>query len=277
MRLLKWLGLWTNKDSSRQQIMFSNIAIIFHIFFVDLQIILAIIIYITKVTDFEDFSDAIALLPTLIGLCSRTVNFVYKRSKIENLLTSIQELVEGESWMNKTKGHKLEKRIQQIHKIYKIVLAMFIFSHLLSFLSPVVNHTLPIKMWLPYSIDNELKFWLTLVYQQTLRTIFIPVIIVMDVFPSLLKIFAAGLIEELSDQLEGLANTKPSEGSNQIQSEQNVVKELITCIKNHLRIKKIIAEIEEVFVRIFMVQGLMSIVILCMTTLTLTFVSFKHL
>lgn len=93
--------------------------------------------------------------------------------------------------------------------------------------------------------------------------------IVIDIFPVLLSSFVTGMIEELSDHLEGISFAKKSVES----SDGNQTKQLCNCINIQVKIRAVQAEISSIFGILIFLQCFMSCLILSMTTFSLTVVS----
>lgn len=88
--------------------------------------------------------------------------------------------------------------------------------------------------------------------------------------------FSIGLIEELSQRLEGIsaysADNKFVESEN---NEKINFMELTKCIQIHLKIRDLVFEISETFGTVLWAQGLMITVTLCMTSFSMTLVRLK--
>jgi hypothetical protein len=216
--------------------------------------------------------------------------------KIQSLMTSLKGLIEDKDLIGTKNSKKLKKRVRQIDRIFKINLAVIITTCFLNYVLTFVVHRLPLKMWAPWTHDddNGIIFWLTASYQLVDLSIAAPAMLIMDTLPIFFMTYATGLIEELTCCLENVSiepqkkiekkrsgnEPGPSHGKTIIKvqpivpREDEPLKALQKLIPIHVKIKTFVLDIQDLFGTIFFLQEFMSISILCTTAFALTLVSF---
>lgn len=274
LRYLKFLGINYGDVSTKFQVV---VLVFKHMFFVDFSLI-STLMYFTTFKDLEDFSEAFGMLPTFVGEFLKTINFIFKKRQIELLMKSLQDLIEHDEWIETSKGRKLQRRIAQIDKIFKLFLIGVFLSLTFSSFVPFTSHKVPYKMWLPWDYNqNEIAFWVMAFYQVVIGFIVAPAVIILDTIPAFVMSFVTGLIEELNDRLEQITLNsikKQIDGkSSRCLIDKFSLDELEKCIVIQQKIKSLVKEIGDVFGAILWVQGFMSTLILCTTSFSLTVVS----
>lgn len=260
IKYLKVAGIWIDKDSPRATIIVSSLM---HLFLVDIYMICSVI-YLFTIDNIEDFSEAMSIQATLTGVCIKTLYFVFKKQQIEQLLNSLVALIEHESWIDlNNNGVKLQARVAQIDRIFKIFMSVAVVGVLSGSIVPFVTHIMPYKMWFPYDFNNnELAFWLSVLYQIIPGCIYAPATIIIDTFPAILICFLTGMLEVLCHRLDSIKH-----------GDKGNLKELTKCIEIQLKLEAFQIEIGNIFGRIIWAQGFMSTLILCTTSFSLTVVS----
>lgn len=271
IRFLQNAGIWINDDKTKNQNrvkLFLNLAL-------KVNLILMEIMYLVHAKNLEDFSEAVAIFPTMIGSFFKTVNFVYNKQKIEKCLQDLKELIESDHWMDNQKGVKLLRRINFIKNILKVIIVSAGVSYFLSLSVPIFNHEIPYKLWFPYDYRrNEIIFWATVAFEFFQGCIIAPVSIIVDIFPLFLISFLIGITEELSERLK-LIEGKPKSQRKKLRNHEKKdehLQELVKCIKIHLKVKNLAADVSDIFGKVIWMEGLLSVVLLCTASFTLTVV-----
>lgn len=274
IKYLKLSGVWFENDFSWVR---TVITFIPHIFLVEIYLICSIS-FLFIVDNLEDFSEAIGILATLFGVWLKTDYFILNKKRFESLLVSLQELIDYESWIEEGTGENLRQKIAQIDRVFKIFMTMAVAGVTFGSFVPFTTHTMPYKMWFPYDYNsNEFVFWLSVFYQLIPGFIYAPTTIIIDTLPSFCISFTTGMINELSERLTNLNDDLKEEtktiGNDSRAKESERLKELYKCIEIQLKIRAFQEDIADIFGKIIWAQGLMSTVILCTTSFSLTIVS----
>lgn len=286
-KYLTFTGVWIDKSASRNCIF---LALFVHLFFIEISMVFTII-HIFSVTNIIEFSAAMEMIPFFVGLFIKTINIVYNKKRIETLLKSLKTIIEENSWIEKQKGVKLRQRIRVIDKIFKYSICFISLSTVLKAINCIISKKLLIDLWLPYDYkSSSVLFWLTFVHEFIGGVIFVPVLIICDIFPNFFICFATGIIEELTERLckikakpmvviftPSISHQYKSNNRNQQLKEEQVqhLKELTECIELHQKVKTLVLDIESIFGTILGTQGLFSVFILCTTLFSLTLVRLK--
>lgn len=143
------------------------------------------------------------------------------------------------------------------------------------------THKLSLKVFRESLLDTEEKFYIAAIY------IFLNMIFAssltysLDSLPVIFMSYAVAMLRDLSKRLEKIGKEIKRPGKVVITQERLLMKELIACVKVHLKIKKFIRNIEKLFSTIIMVQGLLITIIICTSIYVLplviysTFLSFE--
>lgn len=288
IKYLSLTGIWIDKNTSRPRILLS---ILSHSFFIDISMLFVIINMFTVKRSIVEYSAAMEMIPFFVGLFTKTLNIMYKKQKIEKLMESLKDLMGQDSWIEKSKGVKLQKRVEVVNKIFKYSLSFLVIT---SFINPIVciaRHELPVKMWLPYDYSsNEFLYWFSFSHEFIGGLIFMPVLIICDILPNFFICFAIGIAEELNERLKNVLKdeVKTPEGSSSepttskvcnqaelVKKQQNEhLKEFQRVIELQLKLKTFVAEVEQIFGTILGTEALMSVSVLCTTCFALSFVTF---
>lgn len=261
IKYLKFCGVWVDNDSSRVRQIFH---LIVHFTLIDIYFVFSAMYLFTN-NNLQDFSEAIGISTTLFGVCYKIKYFYFKKDQFVDLLTSLEELIEFESWIDKGKGERLRERLKKVDRIFKIFMTMTMVGLVSGAVVPFTSHIMPYKMWFPYDYNSsEIVFWTSVAYQLIPGFIYGPVIIIIDTLPAFMMSYVTGMLEELSERLESPGEERRNELSS---------KKLIKSIKIQLKIKALTAEIGEIFGKVIWVQGFLSTLILCTTSYALTIVS----
>lgn len=122
-------------------------------------LIFLLIKYLINAKDFEDFSEAVTILLTMLGGLMKIIHFMYNTPKIKESLEILKELVESEKSSKKEKESKLMKRVLNADKMLKVLVTLSILGNTSSLLVPILNHELPMKLWIPFEYQrNEFCF-----------------------------------------------------------------------------------------------------------------------
>lgn len=228
----------------------------------------------------EILSEILAFQLVCVGTCIKAVNIFFRKQQILSLLQTLEE-IKKESWIKKTGGKNIERRINQTGIVYNFLFCSITFSCFFCFIDPYMFKALTYKMWFPLDYENNAVVWWSLyVYQLINCFVYMPLLNVLNMFPIFLIGYAIGLTEELCEKLEATTivtrrkKQKNAGSSRQLETIHEIkdcsLEELLTCIKVQLKIKDFVSEITHSFAKIFWLHGFLSTVILCTTSFGLT-------
>jgi len=255
---LKLAGVWVEHDDKpwHKVLAFCMRCYMMEIFFLHQAI------YIIKLKDYGELTEIAKVFCTSVCYTFKSYNLIRKRKEVDALMVFAKELMEEGSWLEKSRGIKLQKQLASAKRMFTIYGSMGLFAMSSIFAIPLQTHQLFAKFYFPYDYQqNEIVFWLTVFYQNIGCTLLIPAAITLDMIPVVFMAIATGFIEELNDCLEDLS----------VEDDQKLIK----CIEIHLRIKDFVNRIQGIFSPMLMIQGLVSTLILCSTYFMVTKV--KHL
>lgn len=216
------------------------------------------IVYILKVTNLNDFIDTLGLFLTFLATQSKTINFLYKISRIKKLVRDLDDLLKfTEHTLSVKRGH-IKSKVNTVYRLYLAYWTTGVVSCTAFFISILVYHELPYKLWFPFDIKtSSVGFWSAAAYTVIQSYIATAVAIALDIMPVIFIGFAVGLIEEFRERLERVRTTE----------------ELVKCVEVHNKIKSYIKGIQDNFATVILIQGFMSSIILCVCAFSLSTVS----
>lgn len=269
--LLKVCGSWAGNSSSRYRWLYS---IIVRFCFLDLVCIL-ILISVLKSDDLEGISDAVKMLLTYFMLLVKSTNVMWRVDEITDLLTSIKKLMDNEDWMKSLNGN-VSKQTLKAQKLFKIYFTLCLITVVVGMLPPFFTGKFGFKMWLPFdTAENVFMFYIVAFFQLLDGLHNISICIGLDMLPIFLVSYMIAFIETLCDQLEDLkeqTNLLPLRKPSDANSDQGL-KTLQMYIRIQIEIRRITSWIEQLFSNILLSQGILSIVILCTISFSMTVVS----
>lgn len=267
INIFRKTGFWIDNSSNKARCylkIFSWFAIV--ILFITLNIV-----YLSRIGNFVNIVEAVGMLPTMINGAIKTINFVRKKGKISKFLESLRSLIEEESWIERSKGTKLKTRIVFASKVFRKLVTNAMVLPCFLILVPICSYELPFKLWLPFNYkQSKVLFWSCVAFEFIPIIFVVPITITIEMFPIWLLSYTTGIIEELSERLKLLG--LKTEDSKNTKTEDENLKELLKCIKIHLKIRQLTNEVSDIFGKVFWFQGFTSIVVLCATSFSLTVV-----
>jgi hypothetical protein len=279
-------GIWQKKSSSWTYFCYG---IVVHLIFIDLYFLLQFA-YLFTFETFEDFALLMTMCPTCFAFAIQSLTLMSKIDEIEWILTEINQIAKEENF-----SEKFQKPLKLIDSIFKVFCTATFLCCTFGLGIPFINHELPYKMWFPFDYkNNELLFWLSVIYQGIDSMCFSIIDIVLDVMPAMFMCYIIGMLEELCDRLESMtirdkdgksktesfyrskqkiaSTSKDSEGPRS-DSEAKNRQEFLKCLKLHSKILEISMKVEKLFSIVIMVQGMAMTLVVCTTMYALTVVS----
>jgi hypothetical protein len=285
LKFLTFAGVWVDRESSIQQI---ALAVLSHFIFID-SFVIFMFIHICSMETSTEFFKAFQDSLFFVLLFATTIVVIFKKNKIENLLEEAKLL--EEVCLEDTGGKKLQKRLNGSNRIFLCTLSLVSTFALFRSVGFIAMRELPADIWLPYDYkSNSILFWLAFCHQCIGPIVFIPVFCICHYFPKLFISFAIGAVKELNEKMEKILENpfvpeEPSTSNDENprnvmqkalklkRQQEKHLKELLQCIKVHLRIKAFVKEIEGVFGILLGIQGALSVFIIFQTSILLISVS----
>jgi len=257
IKILTTFGLWQKKSSSR---FYKVYGLLMHLTFISLAT-LCMLLYIHKVKTVKDMTDFLVFTPTYVVIFIKSIVYISKVEKIEALLVEMEELLPQEALSAEAK-----KQLEGIARILKIFLALISIAVTFSDIGAFMNHELVYKLWLPFDIqDNQLSYNIVFAQVSICTIGFCLVGASLDMFPAFLIAYVTILLENLCKKLtEKLIHSG---------SKKKMHENLLECIEEHRKIRQLVRGIEEINSQILLIQGLVSSIVLCTISFTLSLVS----
>jgi hypothetical protein len=292
-KTLSILGIWVDGDSPKFRNVFS---IFYHILYTFISIIFQIV-YLWKLENLTVVNSILitATTPMYASVILRISFFVWNQKKLENLLKLIEDLVELDFWIAKTGGVRLKRRSDQVIKIATVQMILIVMAWILGTIVSCFKAEMPSQMWLPYEFSGFFPVMFTIFWQQS--AIFIPITaaFIINFLPSLLINLTAGIIEELGERIVKIGsemskkkkvtfkdvNEKLLQKRRQNPSavevlEDQALEELVKCIEIQVKIKEIVEEINKIFGKITLIEGVLGTLVICTTSYALTTVRSRN-
>lgn len=264
LKIMKVFGFWHNKDSSWVFILYG---ISMHLIFVDVFLALQFG-YLFKFETFEDFANLMVLFPTFLSAFIKSLNMFYNINEIRNLIDFIQTILERQKLNENFKSH-----LKGADRVFKIFWIVALISCAMGVTVPFQAHELPYKMLtLSNYQSNEYLFWISALYQLIVTTSICGAVTVWDTLSVIFMSYIAGMLEHLGERLHALSK---ADDSMSVEGEMKFTSELKSCVDYQLNILELTRQVEKIFSSVLLAQGLMSTLILCTTSFTLTIVSIK--
>ena len=253
VKSLKVMGMWPNKESSR---IYRIYCVVVHTIFMDTILALQIAALCTYET-FDDIVNTLFIIPTYVGAVAKTLNFHVNFSEVEEILEMLKEL-----YKICPDTTNVDQRLKTASKIYKIFLFGAIACGVAACLTAF--YELPYRIWFLYNIDENLWAYVIVASYSCLGLlVYGHVIVTLDLFLVFFFSYAIGFIEALCDSL---ANIKKQylENSSRQDFDHNQ-KELKKLIEFQIKVDEYLKKFLIPFSWIFLLQGLISVVLLCTT------------
>jgi hypothetical protein len=274
LKYLKFFGFW---ETSKRSLTFKVIFVVVHLFYAEAVFISSVLLFL-KAERIEEYSVSLSLLPTLLGVCVRSLVFLSHKEKVAEMIELVQRIINQDSWLE-NQGEKLKKKLNKVRNVFKSFAVMTFVAIIGGLIKAFLNHQLSFQLWFPFDPQrSEPVFWATVLFEISQGFLCAPIINIIDNIPMILMSFAAGLMEELGERLENIEEMPKNEFNREVitTAEMKNLKELEKCIEIHLKIKNLVKKTEETFTTALFFQGLMSSIILCTAVFSISFVS-RHL
>jgi hypothetical protein len=266
LAILKLLGLCISRQSSWKYMI---LAICARVLLIDALAALQII-FLFNATTIVEITAVGSILVSFISAFYEMLVLYYNIHAVESLIEEIRDCV-ADFGLNEN----FIKRVSVISKVLKGSMGLAIYSLSTSFISCVAFHKSPFVMWMPLDIGNEFNFWLIFFYQSIGCWYISPVNVTLQLLPSYFIVYIYGLEEQLCERLEKIKKHRVLNPDGTINQKKRVDnrKELIKCIKFHVRIHQINKKVSDMFSIVFLVRGILTCILICSTTFSLFAIS----
>lgn len=273
IKILKACGTWPEKISSRAA---KINAFVVHFLLIDLVLVL-LLTHVLKSNDLKDIAEAMNLLLTFLMSFMKSLNLMWKIKDVLQLIEMIKDLMGTESLINNHSDEKLKLRLSKAKKLMKVYWFTALLAVFFGLTQPFCSRKLKEKMWLSFDAEkNVFIFYPIALYQLVSSLHNCTMCVALDFLPIFFMSYSIGFMEMLYDQLGKLGREKVDGNSLKVENSDgtdDILKELVECMKTQIAIKNILTKIEEIFSSVLMVQGLMSVIIFCTTSFTIAEVS----
>jgi hypothetical protein len=258
--VLRVFGLWIDDSSSDLYCAYGFVA---HVFSMSsFTPLLAVYLYqMTLKGNVQEMADALNVLLTTIGVSVKAIWFVDKVKKIQMMQNGLNELLK----LN-CNGKFVKVQALKLVKMMKILFFSGFVATLAAFVQfcfRSAQKELPYKAWFYWDYKtNDFLLWSLAVCQYVGSVYGTLVNYSIDVVPMIFVSLATATIDELCYEISLME-----------QERQRSSLRLENCIRTHIKLKDFVSEISNELSIPFLIQTLLSSVILCTSTVLLTTVS----
>lgn len=284
-KIFKKLGFYQTKDSSRRYRIYG---FLLHLFTIEPMVVL-LTIPLFGMKSILHLSDVLCITFTYFALSFKSLNLMIILDEILAEIEVARVLIIFMSEKQSKFGY-IRARMKSVKRIFFI----YYYSCLLTVnLSPLAMlifkrgppYTIPYIMWVPFDYEhNFFGFIVVMLIEYLSPLVYCGAVVSIDMLPIYFFNLSAGLLEELADRINAIDATfhytKASEKFNEMMSfsdlkrqhDASLHNELKKCIEIHLRIRKFIANSQNIFSTMICVQAVISSVILCTTAYSISMV-----
>lgn len=270
--LLRTVGLWQNESSTWYYCLYGLFLLIFFM----ISFTTSHTIYLFKMIksgSIKDVSEVLSVFLTVFGVVLKAIWFKVKLKKIKEMENTISKLLKFASLVKKP---KIEAKVVKMTKVIKFYFASAFIActaAMVQFCFTHRNKRLPYETWFYWDFKtNDALFWSLAVYQYGMSVYGSICSCSFDIIPIIFISLTTVALEELAAEvltIEKCARVTKSRKS-------DVSKKLKKCIEQHVKIKTFAKEISENLSLVFLLQALLSSVILCTAAFLLTTVSLSN-
>lgn len=247
---------------------------VFSHFFLVEMIMLGEIVYMFKAKDLVDFSDVTSITFTYVLLCVKSISFIKNIEAIFGLLEELKGLILICEEIGDKSMENMKSRMLQVRRFFRIFWGSCLSACFFGGIVPIATYIadprppfkIGFKVWTPFDHEcNIIGFIVVTIYELIDPPICCGMVAATDTLPIFFFNAASGLIEELCETLKQIG----SKSKDELDDEESL-KQLEKCIDFHLKLKSFISKAESIFSPMILVQGAISLLILCTTAFTLS-------
>jgi hypothetical protein len=291
-KVFKTLGMWQDGNQTWKYFIFGYA---FHFSTVYL-FLTCLFLHAIEVKNVVDFADSFRITILVFTVALKSLNFFITVRKLTKFLHSLNELLNFSSDpMYQNRSH-VRQQVAFVYKIFKVFGTFSILSVIDAALVPFSAHKLPYKAFFPFNTEyGGIGFWIASCFEILVTLPIASIGITSTILPVVFMSFAIGLVNEVAERLSEIGKVKKIENpimkSHKVGkiSKANLIKidhkkeeklqniqqleELKKCVAIHKKIKKFVAEIQQNFSIMILIEGFFCSIILCSSAFSLSIVS----
>jgi hypothetical protein len=287
---LKTLGVYQSKSSSRAYKVYGFLMILIILVFSAFCHTMHIVRMI-KHCSFRDFSEILIILCTVYAIAFKSIWFLVKLEKIEEIMKTLENLFDLSSFGRPERKTRLEAKVRKLDTILKLYYSSAFVAVTTAAIVSFVKYkerTPTFKTWffLDYKA-SDLNYLLLASHECIAAFYGSSLITAFDIVPVIFMALTSELLRELSTELsmigieqnrdnEDVALTSKSaikayrEAKENILADEKANKKLQACIEIHLKIKSFSKDISDHLSFVAFVNASMNTIILCTSASLLT-------
>lgn len=268
--LLKKLGMWQDKSSSRSYRVYGLLLILVFIFIPYCCHTVYVFNLIKFGTSSVELSYGLSFLFTFYAGLLKSFCFIYKLDNIHEVLGELKILMMFSSSVLVHRRPQFKKNVQRVVRIIKIYYASAFLSVSANTFASLVHYkarSLPIETWIfwDYKSSDEV-FWAVSAFQFFMSSVGITLNYSFDVVPIVFMSLTSSLLEELSTEF----STIESENGEGRREDADRLKKLKHGVERHIKIRSVAYGISKHLSFAALIQTFLSTIILCTSAFLLT-------
>jgi hypothetical protein len=258
LSLFKHFGWWITNQSSWSYIAYG---ITLRIFLID-AIILQQLVHLPSARNIVEITEIATVMVSLVNVFYESFVLYRNSARIKGIMEEIKSCA-----IDFEMDKKFYKRVVVIKKIWLATVGFSLYAVTVSIITCIAAHKPAIISWTPLDKENSVQFWLLLIYHYVCMLYISPTITTMQLLPAFFMTFIYGFLKQLCERLEKIGV--------RVDQEEKIDnrKELIKCVRFHVRIIEINRKVSELFSFVFLVRGLVTCLLICSTTFSLFAIS----
>lgn len=272
---LKFLGMWPERTSSRT---FGIVyGLILHIIVIEVTSFCSIVklIELFLSGSIVKFAFLLSFALSTYAAIFKTFWYVLKLTKIQEMLETLNDLLDQNSFRRVAIRTRLEDEVKEIIKVSKVLFGSAFVAITLAALTSCINHNerrIQYEFWYYFDYkENALVFWVLVAYQYGAACYCAALIYSIDLIPITFMSLISAALDELSAEIKSIApSSEPGVAPEREFSRRNCLENLERCINQHIAIKNFAKEISEHLSAICFIQAFTSSVIWCTAAFVMT-------
>jgi hypothetical protein len=259
LNIFKFFGVLITRESSWKYIIFSVTS---RLLFIDLFLTLEVL-YLPRVGSIVELTKLTGVMASFV-ICWFEIFVLYANmGGIERTIADLSTCIEDFGV-----GERFERRLRRIQRIATMCLCAVLLSGFMSSFPLIFSHTMPYLLWTPLNLDNSFNFWLVFTYE-TLAVFNLGIVsVALELLPVYFMVYIVGFVEQLCERLEGIKKHRVLNADGTINQAERIDnrKELVTCVKLHVKIHQITKRVSDMFAIVFLARGIITCILICSTT-----------
>lgn len=264
--LLKTLGIWQQRTSSRCYRLYGILLhLVFVEFFLFSHTVHAIGMFMNG--SIKHLSAALTILFTWFSMTFKSYWIMTKITKLEEMMVNLKLLLEMSSFGTDGARPKLKAKIIRVTQISKMFYVSAFFVCSMAVVQSIIcykERNLLNETW--FFVDHKQDAWIywTLEIYQCLMSFYgVCLGVSFDIIPVIFMRFGSALLDEVSMEISS---------KSKCEREEEMLKNLEKCMECHIKTKSFIEDISKHLSFFFLLQALLSTVVLCTSAFLLTIV-----